>query len=356
MTRSVALTLCCCATAFSLAQPRTGPKATGSGPSGRTAPADRTLTVDGVSLHYLDWGGSGEALVLLPPQCETAHIFGDIVPAFADRFRVLGPTTRGCGRSGRPGIYDLDAQLKDVAGFLDALGIDRATLVGFSGSGGKAIRFARLYPSRVRRLVIFDTVYSYVADGLEEQMGAAIARRVGGDPDGSADLHRRYHEAWELGSWSSSLDRNLHETYAVGPNGALEARGAPEFWTAFRADMKAGRYLETRIVHPALMFFAVDLDAERLKQFDGETRARLRPLAEETDRRRRGQIEEFRKNGSHVRIVEMPATAHYCFVHKPQDVIREMRAFLRPHAISEPRRTSPRPGSTARTAGSAPSR
>ncbi len=140
------------------------------------------------------------------------------------------------------------------------------------------------------------------------------------------------------------------------PNGALEARAAPEFWAAFRADMKAGRYFETRIAHPALMFFAVDLDAERLKQFDDETRAQLRPLAEETDRRRRAQIEEFGKNGPRVRIVEMPATAHYCFVHKPKDVIREMRAFLDPQAISEPRRTSPRPGSTARTAGSGPSR
>ncbi len=112
------------------------------------------------------------------------------------------------------------------------------------------------------------------------------------------------------------------------PNGSLEALGAPEFWTAFRADMKAGRYFETRITHPALMFFAVDLDAVRLKQFDDETRAQLRPLAEETDRRRRAQVEELRTNGSHVRIVEMPATAHYCFVHKPEDVIREMRTFF----------------------------
>lgn len=76
------------------------------------------------------------------------------------------------------------------------------------------------------------------------------------------------------------------------------------------------------------MFFAVDLDQERLKQFDEVTRADIRPLAEETDRRRRVQIEEFRKNGPLVRIIEMPATAHYCFVHKPQDVIREMRNFL----------------------------
>ena len=293
-----------------------------------SVPANRTVSVHGVSLHYLDWGGTGEALVLLPAACETAHIYGDIAPAFTDRFRVLGPTTRGCGQSGRAPAYDLDTELGELEGFLDALQIKRATLAGFSASGGKAIRFARLYPSRVAKLVVFDSVYSYIAPGLEERVGAAITRRLGGDPDDSADLHRRYHEAWELGAWSASMDRNLRETYAVSADGVLRPVGAPEWWSAFRADMNAGRYFETRISHPTLMFFAVDLDQERLKQFDEVTRADIRPLAEETDRRRQVQIEEFRKNGPLVRIIEMPATAHYCFVHKPQDVIREMRNFL----------------------------
>ena len=57
-------------------------------------------------------------------------------------------------------------------------------------------------------------------------------------------------------------------------------------------------------------------------------RAEARDGEEETDRRRRRQIEEFRKNGPHVQIIEMFKTAHYCFVHKPQDVIRAMREFL----------------------------
>lgn len=139
-----------------------------------SVPANRTVSVHGVSLHYLDWGGTGEALVLLPAACETAHIYGDIAPAFTDRFRVLGPTTRGCGQSGRAPAYDLDTQLRELEGFLDAPQIKRATLAGFSASGGKTIRFARLYQSRVAKLVIFDSVYSYIAPGLEERVGAAI--------------------------------------------------------------------------------------------------------------------------------------------------------------------------------------
>jgi hypothetical protein len=41
-------------------------------------------------------------------------------------------------------------------------------------------------------------------------------------------------------------------------------------------------------------------------------------------------MDEYRRNGSHVRIIEMPATAHYCCVHKPSEVVREMRQFLVP--------------------------
>lgn len=292
------------------------------------APINRNVSVQGVSVHYLDWGGSGEALVFLPPACETAHIYGDIAQAFTDHFRVLGPATRGCAQSSQTGAHDLDSQLRELAGFLDALRINTATIAAFSASGGKAVRFARLYPARMRKLVIFDSVYSYVAPGFEERLAAAITRRLGGDPDHSAALHKRHFEAWELGAWSAAMERNLRDTYTVAPDGTLRGIGAPEWWAAYRADMKAGRYFETRISHPTLMFFAVDLSQERLKQFAPEIRADIRSLAEDTDRRRREQIDEFRKNGSHVRIIEMPGAAHYCFVHKPQEVIRAMRQFL----------------------------
>lgn len=289
-------------------------------PESTVAPTDRFVDVLGVRLHYLDWGGKGDALLFLPPSCETAHIFGDIAPALTDRFRVLGPTTRGCGQSGPADEYGLDAQLREVDGFLDALQLDRTTVAGFSASGGKAIRFARLYPSRVTRLVVFDSVYSYIAPGLEEQMGAAIAERLGDRGDAPSDWNRRYHQGWELGAWSVAMDRNTRAT-----SGAVVP---PTWWDTFRADVEAGHYYETEIGHPALMFFSTDLDQERIKQFDEQTQADLRPLAVQTDRRRRIQVAEFGRNGDHVRIVEMPATAHYCFVHKPEQVIRETRRFL----------------------------
>ncbi len=52
----------------------------------------------GVNLHYLDWGGSGRALVLLPGLGGTAHLFRGLAPRLAERFRVAALTRRGHGR------------------------------------------------------------------------------------------------------------------------------------------------------------------------------------------------------------------------------------------------------------------
>jgi len=208
-------------------------------------PASRIISGLGIQLHYLDWGGSGEALVLVPGGCETGYVFGDIAPALTDRFRVLSLTQRGCGSSGRPTDgYDLDTQLREMAGFLDALSIKAATFAGHSSGGGKITRLARLYPSRVSRLVYFDTVYSFIAPGIEEKMGAAIIKQIGGSPEESFEMFAKYNQVWELGAWSSWMDRNLRETMAVDGTGKLKSVSAPAWFSAFRADMEAGRYFE----------------------------------------------------------------------------------------------------------------
>src|SRR5688500_13051607 len=66
------------------------------------------VTVNGIQLHFLDWGGRGETLVLLTGLGGSAHIFDDLAPQFTDRFRVLALTRRGHGESDRPETgYDI---------------------------------------------------------------------------------------------------------------------------------------------------------------------------------------------------------------------------------------------------------
>jgi hypothetical protein len=64
--------------------------------------------VSGVRLHYIDWGGRGDCpLFLTPLGGDVLEQFGSLAPQFSDRFRVLGLTRRGQGRSDKPqGDYD----------------------------------------------------------------------------------------------------------------------------------------------------------------------------------------------------------------------------------------------------------
>lgn len=115
------------------------------------------VTVNGVKLHYLDWGGKGQALLFLGGLNTTAHVFDDIAPRFTDRFRVLALTRRGMGQSDKPTTgYDTDMLVADTVAFLDTLKIERVNLAGFSIAGVELTRFAALYPDRVNKLVYLD--------------------------------------------------------------------------------------------------------------------------------------------------------------------------------------------------------
>src|SRR4051812_4179722 len=67
------------------------------------------VTVEpGVQLEVLDWGGTGEPLVLLTGGGDNAHVYDQFAYHFTDRFHVFGITRRGFGRSSQPAHgYDL---------------------------------------------------------------------------------------------------------------------------------------------------------------------------------------------------------------------------------------------------------
>src|SRR5208282_2226163 len=101
------------------------------------------ITVNGVRLHYLDWGGSGDTLLLLTGMGNSAHIYDDLAPKFTDSFHVLGLTRRGHGQSEKPETgYDTATLVEDIRQFLDAMKIQRVVLVGHSLAGGELTMFA----------------------------------------------------------------------------------------------------------------------------------------------------------------------------------------------------------------------
>ncbi|MCY0928655.1 alpha/beta fold hydrolase [Streptomyces sp. H27-H1] len=117
-----------------------------------------TVTVnDGVRLAYEVTGpADGPAVLLLPALGESAADWAPVRDELSRERRVYALDPRGHGASAWPSTYSLPLMRDDVLGFLDALGLARADLVGHSMGGVVACLTAAAQPHRIRRLVLED--------------------------------------------------------------------------------------------------------------------------------------------------------------------------------------------------------
>jgi 3-oxoadipate enol-lactonase len=99
--------------------------------------------------------GKGDAIILLHGFPLTRDEWDAQAAQLAQHALVIRPDLRGMGRSSIPqGPYLMETLAGDVAGLLDALAIDRATIVGHSLGGYAAMALARMHTERVHRLVL----------------------------------------------------------------------------------------------------------------------------------------------------------------------------------------------------------
>ena len=99
--------------------------------------------------------GSGAPLILLHGNGEDGTYFDPHIPALARHFRVIALDTRGHGKSPRGSApFTIGQFARDLGDFMDAQGIERASLLGFSDGGNIALTFALEHPKRVDRLIL----------------------------------------------------------------------------------------------------------------------------------------------------------------------------------------------------------
>jgi len=113
-----------------------------------------TVEVNGVNLWYRI-SGEGEPVVQIHGAGFGHFNFDPVTPLLSERFRVIDYDMRGYGRSDRPlQRYDMEVWADDLAGLMDALGIEEAHVHGTSMGGMIAIVFAGKYPQRTTSVVI----------------------------------------------------------------------------------------------------------------------------------------------------------------------------------------------------------
>jgi pimeloyl-ACP methyl ester carboxylesterase len=121
-------------------------------------PEDGTVPGDGVRLHARDWGGSGQAVVLLHGLASNARIWDGVASRLAGAgLRVVALDQRGHGDSGQPGSgYDFGSLGRDLVAALTALGIERPVLAGHSWGAHVALEYAAGRPGAVAGLALVD--------------------------------------------------------------------------------------------------------------------------------------------------------------------------------------------------------
>jgi esterase len=120
-------------------------------------PRDRYLSVHGLRLHVLDWGGDGRLpLVLLHGFTGHAHAWDTLSIALQPHFHVYAVDQRGHGESDPADTYSAVAAFADISGVVDQLGLTSLVLVGLSMGGRNAMYFTAKRPELVQKLVVVD--------------------------------------------------------------------------------------------------------------------------------------------------------------------------------------------------------
>ncbi|MER6095803.1 alpha/beta fold hydrolase [Streptomyces sp. NPDC001728] len=118
-------------------------------------PEVRTVTVDGVRLAYRVRGSEGAPpVVLVHGRGENSTTWAEVAAELAADHRVYAVDLRGHGLSDRPGRYGFDAFRDELGGFIEALGLTRATVVAHSMGAAAAYLLAQRAPELVGRLVL----------------------------------------------------------------------------------------------------------------------------------------------------------------------------------------------------------
>lgn len=164
-----------------------------------------TVVANGIRTNYIEAGDPGlPPLVLIHgsgPGVTGFANWNGVLPRLSQHFRCLAPDMVGFGYTEVPdGVTDftLDFWVDHIVGFLDALGIERASFVGNSYGGGLSLAVAARQPDRVERFVLMG------AAGLRFEMSAGLEAVWGYEP-------------------SEANMRKLMETFAYDPGLVTDA-------------------------------------------------------------------------------------------------------------------------------------
>ena len=228
----------------------------------------RTVRARGLDFHVAEAGSGDDVVVCLHGWPQHWYEWRYLMPALADRHRVLALDLRGFGWSDAPRDgYEKENLASDVLAVLDALGLERVKLVGHDWGGWIGFLLGLRAPRRIERFLVLNVVPPWV--GLRATAGHAwrfwyqqvvLAPGIGYRLHRQGDFVRRV-----LVGGSTVRDPWTEETLEAFADNLAEparARAAVQIYRTFNwrevLPIVRGRYANARLTVPTLMVFGVD--------------------------------------------------------------------------------------------------
>ena len=269
---------------------------------------ERTARVNGVTLHYLDWGAAdAPPVVLLHGITGHARVWDHLASRLLPGHRVLALDQRGHGDSdpAPDDDYGVGPMADDVAAFAGSLRLDRFALVGHSMGGRIAIKYAADHVARLDRLVIIDIGPEINLAGLQRvrDMMAHSPERIESE-EWAVEYIRRGNPLQDVDMLRARVRHGLKR----GADGELTWKYAK----GLRDMMRAGRR------------DAVDL-WEPLPRISCPT---LVVRGAESDILSADVAKKMTERLPDGRLVEIEGAGHTVPADRPEEFVRQIRAFL----------------------------
>ena len=288
------------------------------------------VTVNGVRLNYLDWGGSGPALILIHGYGDNPHAFDDLAPAFTDRFRVIAYAQRGHGDSEAKEPYDAATMTEDLRALMDSLGTAKANLAGWSMAGNVITAMAAAHPERIDHLVYLDGAYDWSDPA---SVAALQAFPYEYPAPASAMTSLDTFRAFESSVWFPAVaDTTRFEAYVrdlvvAQKNGNVRPKMGEATAQAMAAHLFGDPRDYAKVHSPALAIFGETFFDSR----NGDSAQRAKHLA--WNQRywvpfRAASIERVRRELPNAEVISVPGTHMDFLFTSREQVVSVMRRFL----------------------------
>ncbi len=272
-------------------------------------PKDKTVNVNGINLHYLDWGNEGKPKILLLHGLRGhCHSWDDVSAEFCKDYHILALDQRGRGESdwAPGGDYSSHSFVTDLEGFCEAVGFDKFTLIGHSMGGRNSMAFAGNNADKLENLVIVD-----IGPDLDPRGSGRITQELINVPEEFDSFEDVYAYQSKQNRFCSEPVLRRRLTYATKelPNGKLGWR--------YDLEIREQRRNNTGSKQPDLWVNLPRIKCPVLIVRGSETDTLALETAE--------KMVEVLPSG---RLVHVEKAAHMVFEDNPEGFIQALHEFL----------------------------